>query len=40
MQAHSRIGRTLFDNLPAPSATARGAAPRTAPKPFHPVSGG
>jgi beta-lactamase class A len=40
VQAHAKIGRTLFDNLPAPSAAARGAVPRTAPKPFHPVSGG
>jgi beta-lactamase class A len=40
VQAHAKIGRTLFDNLPTPSAAVRGAVPRTAPKPFHPVSGG
>ncbi|MEV4276916.1 metallo-hydrolase family protein [Actinoplanes xinjiangensis] len=40
VQAHATIGRTLFDNLPAPRPADRGAVPRTAPKPFHPVSGG
>ncbi|MFB9361709.1 serine hydrolase [Actinoplanes nipponensis] len=41
VQAHAKIGRTMFDNLPAaPATTARTAVPRTLPKPFHPVSGG
>ena len=41
VQAHARIGRALFDNLPpVPAVTARSAAPRTLPKPFHPVDGG
>ncbi|BEL01977.1 serine hydrolase [Actinoplanes sichuanensis] len=43
VQAHAKIGRTLFDNLPtppAPAAAARSALPRTPAKPFHPVKGG
>ena len=41
VQAHARIGRTMLDNLPdGPATTARSAAPRTLPKPFHPVKGG
>jgi beta-lactamase class A len=42
VEAHAKIGRALFDNLPAVpvSANARSAVPRTLPKPFHPVKGG
>ncbi|GGN84219.1 serine hydrolase [Actinoplanes lobatus] len=41
VEAHAKIGRTLMDSLPAaPAVTARSAAPRTLPKPFHPVNGG
>ncbi|BBH70061.1 serine hydrolase [Actinoplanes sp. OR16] len=36
VEAHARIGRTLFDNLPAVSAV----VPRTLPKRFHPNHGG
>ncbi|BAL89534.1 hypothetical protein AMIS_43140 [Actinoplanes missouriensis 431] len=39
VQAHSRIGRTMMDNLPATTA-ARTVAPRSLPHPFHPVDGG
>ncbi|GAA1608628.1 serine hydrolase [Actinoplanes couchii] len=45
VEAHAKIGRTLFDNLPAVPATlstARSGSslPRTLPKPFAPVNGG
>ncbi|GGN11332.1 beta-lactamase class A [Actinoplanes campanulatus] len=41
VEAHAKIGRALMNSLPAaPAATARSAAPRTLPKPFHPVNGG
>jgi beta-lactamase class A len=42
VEAHARIGRAMFDSLPAAPAgvTARSAVPRTLPKPFHPVNGG
>ncbi|AGZ44335.1 serine hydrolase [Actinoplanes friuliensis] len=42
VEAHAKIGRTMLDNLPpVPSAArARSVAPRSLPKPFHPVKGG
>ncbi|WP_092545608.1 serine hydrolase [Actinoplanes derwentensis] len=44
VEAHAKIGRTLFDNLPAVPATLSTArtssVPRTLPKPFSPVNGG
>ncbi|MEV6301134.1 serine hydrolase [Actinoplanes sp. NPDC051861] len=42
VQAHAKIGRALFDNLPPvpETRTARSAVPRSLPKPFHPVNGG
>jgi beta-lactamase class A len=41
VQAHSRIGRTLLDNLPATPATmSRSAAPHSRIAPFRPVNGG
>jgi beta-lactamase class A len=41
VQAHAKIGRALFDNLPAtPAPAAQPAGIRSHPEPFHPVNGG
>jgi beta-lactamase class A len=44
VEAHAKIGRTMFDNLPGSPVAALARTgktpPRSLPKPFHPVDGG
>jgi beta-lactamase class A len=40
VQAHAKIGRTMFDNLPPTPNPTHLAGTRSHPEPFHPVNGG